>query len=66
MPDNAKKTRSRLDDIKINMRQDYEVQYWTRKWGITPLQLETAVKAAGSVVAKDIEEYLRRSGKLVD
>jgi hypothetical protein len=56
--------KSKLDDIKINMKQDHEVQYWTRKWGITDLQLETAVKAAGTSVVKHVEEYLRQTGKL--
>lgn len=63
MPDNLKKA-SKLDDMRINMRQEYEVQYWSRKWGISQLQLETAVKAAGSKVVKNIEEYLRQTGKI--
>ena len=63
MADNVKKT-GNLDDIKINIKQDHEVQYWSRKWGISPLQLESAVKNAGSNVAKNVEEYLRQNGKI--
>ena len=62
MKESNKKTN--LDDLKINLKQDHEVQYWTRKWGITSLQLETAIKAAGSNVVKNVEEYLRQNGKL--
>lgn len=62
MKDSNKKTN--LDDIKINLKQDHEVQYWTKKWGITSLQLETAIKAAGSNVVKHVEEHLRQNGKL--
>ncbi len=62
MKDINKKTN--LDNIKINLKQDHEVQYWTRKWGITSLQLETAIKAAGSNIVKNVEEYLRQNGKL--
>ena len=62
MPDNTKK--GKLDDIKINIKQEHEVQYWSRKWGISALQLESASKAAGSNVAKNVEEYLREHGKI--
>jgi len=62
MKDSNRKTN--LDDIKINLKQDHEVQYWTKKWGITSLQLETEIKAAGSNVVKHVEEYLRQNGKL--
>lgn len=64
MPGSPKK--GKTDDAKINMKQEYEVQYWSRKWGITPLQLEVAVKATGTNVAKDLEEYLRQTGKIID
>lgn len=64
MTDRSKNGKS--DDMKINMRQSYEVEYWTRKWGITPLQLEVAVKAVGNTVAREVEEYLRQTGKIID
>jgi hypothetical protein len=62
MKENIKK--SNLENLKINIKQDHEVQYWSRKWGISTLQLETAIKAAGSKVVKHVEEYLRQNGKL--
>ncbi len=57
-------TPAKYQDIKINIKQDYEVQYWSRKWGISALQLESAVKAAGSNVAREVEQYLRTKGKI--
>ena len=62
MKESAKKTD--LANIKINVKQDHEVQYWSRKWGISTLQLEIAIKATGSRVARDVEEYLKQTGKL--
>jgi len=62
MSDNIKK--GKQDDIKINIKQEHEVQYWSRKWGISTLQLESAIKAAGSNIARNVEEYLRQNGKL--
>jgi hypothetical protein len=62
MSDNIKK--GKQDDIKINIKQEHEVQYWSRKWGISALQLESAIKAAGSNIARNVEEYLRQNGKL--
>ena len=56
--------KSNKEDIRINMRQEYEIIYWSRKWGISALQLENAVKAAGSNVVRNIEEHLRQTGKL--
>jgi uncharacterized protein DUF3606 len=64
MTDNLKKM-TKQEDIRINIKQNHEVQYWSRKWGISPLQLESAIKAAGSNVAKDVEEYLKQTGKIV-
>lgn len=62
MKENNNKTK--LDNIRINLKQDHEVQYWSRKWGISSLQLEMAIKAAGSNIAKHVELNLKESGKL--
>jgi hypothetical protein len=51
-------------DLRINIKEVYEVQYWSRKWGISPLQLETAVKACGSNVARHVEAFLKDTGKI--
>jgi uncharacterized protein DUF3606 len=40
-----------------NMSEDYEVAYWSKKWGVTREQLAEAVKKAGpmsAAVAKEL------------
>lgn len=46
MADN-KALRGQHDRTRINLSEDYEVEYWTKKWGITKEQLAAAVKTAG-------------------
>lgn len=47
MSDDKSKTGPQ-DRSKINLSEDYEVKYWTEKFGITKEALTAAVKAAGS------------------
>ena len=35
------------DRNRINVNEDYEVQYWTKALGVTAAQLKDAVKAVG-------------------
>lgn len=47
------KTKRRPQDAsKINMHENYEVDYWTSKWGVTRAQLQAAVDAVGVGAAK--------------
>jgi len=39
------------DPAKINLREAWEVQYWTTKWGVPRAQLEAAVRAVGTGTA---------------
>jgi Protein of unknown function (DUF3606) len=39
------------DRQRINMSEDYEVAYWTQKWGVSPEQLAEAVRKAGPMSA---------------
>ena len=32
---------------RVNIHEDYEVQYWTKKWGVSKEQLAAAVQKAG-------------------
>lgn len=50
MTDNKKKTGS-PDRDRINVNEDYEVQYWTKTLGVTAAQLREAVKAVGPTSA---------------
>ncbi len=45
------------DAAKINIHEPWEVEYWTKKWGITKQQLIDAVRAVG-VQTKDVARYL--------
>jgi hypothetical protein len=52
-------TRHTLRDAqRINTRQKWEMQYWTRKFGVSEERLKAAAKAAGPMV-KNIEKYLK-------
>jgi hypothetical protein len=42
------------------MGEDYEVQYWTTRFGVTREQLKDAVKKAGNAV-KDVQKVLHIS-----
>lgn len=56
MTDNLK-IRQPQDPTKINVHEDWELKYWSNKFGATPEQLKQAVKAAG-VNAKAVEKHL--------
>jgi hypothetical protein len=45
--DNKTKTGSPDRDL-INTSENYEVEYWSNKFGVTPEQLKAAVKAVGN------------------
>jgi len=46
MPDNLS-NKGPQDDSKINIHQEWEVDYWTKKLNCTRSQLIAAVKAVG-------------------
>jgi hypothetical protein len=39
------------DRQRINLSEDYEVTYWSKKWGVSPEQLAEAVRRAGPMSA---------------
>lgn len=45
------------DPTKINVNQSWEMNYWTKKLGVTEQQLRTAVSAVGPLV-KNVKSYL--------
>lgn len=45
------------DANRISLREDYEVQYWTNRFGVSRERLETAAKKVGSGVDQ-IADYL--------
>jgi Protein of unknown function (DUF3606) len=57
MPDDKTK-RGPQDAQRVNVHEEYEIQYWTRHFGCTRTQLISAVNKVG-VMVKDIERELR-------
>jgi hypothetical protein len=47
------------DAKRINVDEAYEVQYWTKEFGISAQQLRAAVKRVG-VMVEDVRAELRR------
>jgi hypothetical protein len=58
MADDKSKTGS-PDRDRINLNEDYEVQYWTKALQITPEKLRSVVEAVGNS-AQAVREHLGR------
>jgi hypothetical protein len=58
MADDKSKTAPQ-DASRINVNEDYELRYWTEKFGVSDQQLKDAVAAVG-VSADKVQEYLKR------
>lgn len=43
----------------IDLAEEYEVLYWTKRFNVTRVQLVSAVEAVGPAAAK-VEEYLKK------
>ena len=56
--DNKQNTGS-PDRDRINVNEEYELQYWSEKFGVSRDELKAAVQAVGTQV-KDVEEYLNK------
>lgn len=54
-----KSLRAPQDASRIAMGEDYEVRYWTQKFGVSRDRLQEAVNAAGNS-ASAVEAYLKR------
>lgn len=53
-----KTLRSPQDASKISLSEDYEVAYWTKKFGVSADELLDAVKAVGNG-ADAVESHLK-------
>jgi hypothetical protein len=47
------------DRDKINVHENYEVEYWSKELGISPEKLRLVVKEAGTSVTA-VREYLSK------
>jgi hypothetical protein len=57
---NDKKNIGSPDRDRINLNEEYEVQYWSDKFQVTHDALKAAVQAVGHSVKK-VEEYLKNN-----
>lgn len=51
--------RGPADAKRINIHEDYEVRYWTKKFRCSPSELRAAVLAVG-VMAADVEAHFKK------
>jgi hypothetical protein len=58
MPDDRSKTRPQ-DASRINIHEQYEVEYWSKKFGVTAEALKAAVAKVGTS-AEAVERQLTR------
>ena len=56
------KDRGAQDRSRVNVHEDYEVRYWTHKWGVSKEQLVQAVQKAG-VSAEAVARELGKSSQ---
>lgn len=49
------------DASRVNVNEDYELQYWTRKFGVSADELRAAVEKVG-VSAEQVAAYLKGNG----
>ena len=56
--------RGNPDRDRINVHEDYEVKYWTHKWGITKEQLLEAEKKADSTTVRKVHDMLCELGHM--
>ncbi len=53
------KTPAKPVPVTVDLAEQYEVLYWTKRFNVTRDQLVAAVEAVGTVAAK-IEQYLKQ------
>ncbi|HEY0177145.1 MAG TPA: DUF3606 domain-containing protein [Pedobacter sp.] len=44
----------------VDLQEYYNVEYWAKKFGVSPELLRRAVKESGSTSAEDVESYIRK------
>ena len=59
MPDNLKR-RQPEDPKKINIKQQWEIDYWTKELGVSESKLKRAVEAVGVMVV-NVKKWLREN-----
>jgi len=59
MADDTNK-RGPADRTRINVNEKWELDYWTKKFGVTPEELRSAVAKVGVMVA-DVEKQFKKT-----
>lgn len=59
MADDTTKATNTQDRARINVKQDHEVSYWSKKLGETRERIRQAVKDVG-VMVSDVKAYFAR------
>lgn len=54
------KDRGAQDRSRVNVHEDHEVRYWTKKWGVAKEQLVNAVQLVG-VSVRSVARMLGKS-----
>lgn len=60
----TKKKNEEAEPDKINLNEEYEVQYWALRFKISQLQLKETVRSVGTCYTKDVEHYLKQHNLL--
>ena len=58
MPDDKNK-RGPQDAKRVNVNEGYELDYWSKKFGVTAERLKAAVKTVGAMAA-EVEKELKK------
>lgn len=56
-----KNKRDLRDRTRVNTNEEYEVRYWSTKFGVSADDLKAAAKATKSESVKAIEDFLRKN-----
>ena len=59
MSDNKDKTDYK-DISQVNANEAYELQYWSKKWGVSSEELKETIKKIGSNSVSKLEEYFKK------
>lgn len=57
--DDKSKT-GKADDSRINIKESYELQYWSEKLNVSQEELKKAVQSAGPFV-EDVRDYFSKN-----
>jgi hypothetical protein len=51
--------RGNFDTSRVNVHENYEVEYWANKFGVRPEQVRQAVEIVG-MSSIDVEQYFKK------